>query len=101
MGTMANNPVKSVETTFEILQALRRLDGAGVTELADQLDMPKSSVYNYLSTLEQEEYVVKEESEYYVGLRFLDLGRYARQRDELYETARPELESLADETGNS
>jgi DNA-binding IclR family transcriptional regulator len=99
MGSMANNPVKSVETTFEILQALRRLDGAGVTELADRLDMPKSSVYNYLSTLEQEEYVVKEESEYYVGLRFLDLGRYARQRDELYETARPELESLADETG--
>ncbi|NHN49436.1 IclR family transcriptional regulator [Halostella sp. JP-L12] len=99
MGSEANNPVKSVVTTFEVLQTLRRLDGAGVTELADELDLPKSSAYNYLSTLEQEEYVVKEGSEYYVGLRFLDLGRYARQRNDLYETARPELESIADETG--
>ena len=99
MGTEANNPVKSVVTTFDILQTLRRLDGAGVTELADELDLPKSSVYNYLSTLEQEEYVVKDGSEYYVGLRFLDLGRYARQRNDLYETARPELEAIADDTG--
>lgn len=99
MGTEASNPVKSVVTTFDILQTLRRLDGAGVTELADELDLPKSSVHNYLSTLEQEEYVVKEEAEYYVGLRFLDLGRYARQRNDLYETARPELEAVAEETG--
>lgn len=99
MGTEANNPVKSVVTTFEILQTLRRLDGAGVTELANELDLPKSSAYNYLSTLEQEEYVVKEGSEYYVGLRFLDLGRHARQRNDLYETARPELEVIGDETG--
>lgn len=99
MGDKANNPVKSVVTTFEILQTLRRLDGAGVTEVADRLDLPKSSVHNYLSTLKQEEYVRKEGSEYYVGLRFLDLGRYARQRDDLYQTARPELEALADETG--
>lgn len=98
MGKRANNPVKSVVTTFDILQTLRRLDGAGVTELANELDLPKSSVYNYLSTLEQEEYVVKEDGKYYVGLRFLDLGRYVRQRNDLYETARPEMESIADET---
>lgn len=99
MTNEAKNPVKSVVTTFEILQTLRRLDGAGVTEVADRLDLPKSSVHNYLSTLKQEEYVTKEGSEYYVGLRFLDLGRYARQRNDLYETARPELKTLADETG--
>jgi DNA-binding IclR family transcriptional regulator len=99
MGENASNPVKSVETAFEVLEALRRLDGAGVTAVATELDVPKSTAYNHLETLEQEEYVVKEGSEYYVGLRFLDLGRYARQREGLYETARPELESLAEETG--
>ncbi|QLK26324.1 IclR family transcriptional regulator [Natrinema zhouii] len=99
MGKRANNPVKSVVTTFDILQTLRRLDGAGVTELANELSLPKSSVYNYLSTLEQEEYVVKDDGKYYLGLRFLDFGRYVRQRDDLYETARPEMESIADETG--
>ncbi|WP_135822146.1 IclR family transcriptional regulator [Halostella litorea] len=98
MGSEAANPVRSVETAFTVLETLRRLDGAGVTAVAEELDMPKSSVYNHLETLEQEEYVVKEGSEYYVGLRFLDLGRYARQRDDLYGTARPELGALADET---
>ncbi|WP_121823073.1 IclR family transcriptional regulator [Halostella salina] len=99
MGENAASPIKSVERTFEVLETLRRLDGAGVTAVASELDVPKSSAYNHLETLEQEEYVVREGSEYYVGLRFLGLGRYARQRDDLYETARPELESLADETG--
>lgn len=98
MGSEAANPVRSVETAFEVLETLRRLDGAGVTAVAEELDVPKSSAYNHLETLEQEEYVVKRGSEYYVGLRFLDLGRYARQRNDLYETARPELEALADET---
>lgn len=98
MGKRANNPVKSVVTTFDILQTLRRLDGAGVTELSNELDLPKSSVYNYLSTLEQEEYVVKEDGTYHLGLRFLDLGRYVRERDDLYETARPEMESIAEGT---
>lgn len=67
--------------------------------MANDLSLPKSSVYNHLETLAQEEYVVKQNSEYHVGLRFLDLGRYARQRNSLYETAKPELETLADETG--
>ncbi|MFW6435405.1 MAG: IclR family transcriptional regulator, partial [Halovenus sp.] len=78
---------------------LRRLNGAGVTAVANEVGLPKSSAYNHLETLEQEEYVLKEGGEYHVGLRFLDLGRHARQRDSLYETARPELETLADETG--
>lgn len=99
MENKASNPVNSVVTTFNILQALRRLDGAGVTELANRLDLPKSSVYNHLNTLKQEEYVVKEGVEYHIGLRFLDLGRYVRQRNDLYKTARPELEAITEETG--
>jgi len=99
MGDKAANPVGSVVTAFEVLEALRRLNGAGVTAVADELGLPKSSVYNHLETLEQEEYVLKQDGKYYVGLRFLNLGRHARQRDSLYETARPELETLADETG--
>lgn len=99
MNGEATNPIRSVITAFEIIETLRRLNGAGVTAVAEDLGMPKSSTYNYLETLRQEEYLVKDGTEYRVGLRFLDLGRYARQRDDLYETARPELESLADETG--
>lgn len=105
MGIMADlpreakNPVKATRTTIRLLEALRDLEGAGVTELTDVLQYPKSSVHNYLSTLQEEGYVVKRGNEYHVGLRFLDLGSFARQQRRVYEIARPEVTKLAQETG--
>lgn len=95
----AKNPVKSTVTTFRILEALKEMDGARVTDLARHLDLPKSSVHNYLSTLEQEEYVVKEGNTYSLGLRFLDFGTKTRSDLSLYEFGKPEVRSLAEETG--
>jgi DNA-binding IclR family transcriptional regulator len=51
MSEQAKNPVKSDKTTHRIVETLRELDGAGVTELSNELNLPKSSVHNYLSTL--------------------------------------------------
>lgn len=99
MSQKAKNPVKTVETTFRILEQLKRLDGAGVTELARELDLPKSTVHNYLATLEQERFVVNEDAEYRVGVGFLDLGGYARDQVDIYSIAQPEVEKLAEETG--
>lgn len=99
MTKKAKQPVKSTETTFEILEALQELDGAGVTELSEYLDLPKSNVHNYLSTLKQEEYVLKDGSTYRIGIRFLELGAYARNRMDIYQIAKPEVEKLAEETG--
>jgi DNA-binding IclR family transcriptional regulator len=99
MGRTAQNPVKSVERTFEIIGGLQELDGAGVTELSTYLGLPKSTVHNYLSTLEQESYVVRDDGTYRVGLRFLEHGAYARNQLQLFDIARPEMDRLADETG--
>lgn len=99
MTKQAKQPIKATETTFAIVNALKELDGAGVTELADHLDLPKSNVHNYLSTLHQEEYIVKNGTTYSVGIRFLELGAYARNRMDIYEIAKPEVEKLADGTG--
>jgi DNA-binding IclR family transcriptional regulator len=99
MGTPAKNPIKSTETTFRVVEALRALDGAGVSELAEHLGLPRSTVHNYLSTLEQEEYVVNDGGSYEVGVRFLELGAYARNRRQIYAIAEPEVDRLADETG--
>ena len=97
--TEAKNPVQAAQTTFRILEGLRELDGAGVTELADHLNLSKTSVYNYLKTLEQEEYVVRHGDRYYVGLKFLSLGTWARRKQPVYEAAKSELKALADQTG--
>ncbi|WP_424002282.1 IclR family transcriptional regulator [Haloarcula salina] len=99
MARTAQNPVKSVETTFKILNGLKDLGGAGVTELSRHLDLPKSTIHNYLSTLEQEEYIVNDDGRYRVGLRFLELGAYSRHRQKLFRIAKPEADRLAEETG--
>lgn len=95
----ATNPVQTTLTTFDVVEALKDEDGARVTDLADRLDLPKSSVHNYLSTLRQRGYVVKEGSEFHVSLRFLDLGATARSNRRIYEIAKPNVRELAEETG--
>ncbi|WP_160134725.1 IclR family transcriptional regulator [Halococcus salsus] len=99
MGKQARYAVKSVETAFRIVDALKTLNGAGVSELAAHLDIPKSTVHNYLSTLVQEEFVVKEGSSYRVGIQFLEYGAYARSELDIYEIAKPETDRLAESTG--
>lgn len=98
MSTDESTTVRATETSFRILDALRALDGAGVTELATHLELPKSTVHNHLQTLRRSEYVTREGSKYDVGLRFLQLGEYARDRRGIATIAPPEIDKLAEET---
>jgi len=93
------HPVSTVDRTFQIVETLRELDGAGVSEVADRVDVGKSAVHNHLATLENRGYVVRNGDEYHVGLAFLGLGAYARQRNDIYRVARSEIDDLAAETG--
>lgn len=70
-----------------------------MTALTEQLDPLKSSVHNYLSTLRQRGYVVKQGGEYHVGLRFFALGMTVRGRHPVYDIAKLEVRTLAEETG--
>jgi DNA-binding IclR family transcriptional regulator len=99
MAREAKNPVKTTQRSLDIVETLREMDGARLTELADRLDLPNSTVHNHLSTLMERDYVLKDGDVYRVSLRFLDLGEHARNRRKVYELAKPEIEELADETG--
>lgn len=90
--------VKSAETLLAVIEGVRELDGARVTELATHLDLAKSTIHRHLNTLERNEYIVKEGDTYHVGLRFLGLGEYARERHAVYREARPIVDQLAAET---
>lgn len=92
-------PVKATRTTFHILEALASRKTAGVTELATELGLSKSAVHNHLATLEHLGYVVKRDSEYGLGLRFLKMGERARETFGFHETAKPEVDNLAKTTG--
>ncbi|QRV17640.1 IclR family transcriptional regulator [Haloterrigena salifodinae] len=99
MSSKPRQPVQAAATTFRIIETLHELNGAGVSELADELEMPKSTVHDHLQTLNEAEYLVKRDGGYHVGARFLELGGFARSQMKLYQIATPEIEKLAEETG--
>jgi DNA-binding IclR family transcriptional regulator len=91
--------VKSVDTLFSILEYLKENDGAGVTELSQELGLSKGAVHRYLRTLVENGYAVTEDGTYRLGLRFLDFGAHVRQRNRFNEYIEPKVEQLADQTG--
>lgn len=101
MTSPPENHVKSVARAFDIVEALKELDGAGVSELADSTGIPPSTVFNYLATLREREYVVKDGQEYALANRFIHLGDYAKNRHDLVDVARREIEPLVEETGET
>lgn len=99
MNKRGKPSVKTARTTFEILEALKDRKGATITELSDQFDLSDSSIHNYLTTLRQDGFVVKDGDKYRVGLKLLDLGGQARRRQRICQVAEDEIFSLAEETG--
>jgi DNA-binding IclR family transcriptional regulator len=94
-----NVPINAIETTLEIVQALQDHECVGVTDLASEVGLPRSTVFNHLKTLEQNEFVVNEGGSYRLGCRFLELGAKARTYHEVHGVARQEVNRLAKETG--
>jgi DNA-binding IclR family transcriptional regulator len=93
------NTVQATRTSLAVLETLKRLDGAGVTAVAEELGIPKSTTHNHLRTLVDEGYVVAEEDGYRPSLRFLEFGEATRHRLSVYGTGEPEVRRLAEETG--
>ncbi|MGM0592073.1 MAG: IclR family transcriptional regulator [Halobacteriota archaeon] len=91
--------VKSVERLLRIIEGLEELDGAGITELSEYTDIPKSTIHRHVSTLVDNEYVVQRGMTYRLSHRFLELGGYVRQTEEISKIVRPKVEQLAEETG--
>jgi len=96
----SRNTVDSDDRLLDIVAALKRERVAGVTDLAESLDLPKSSVHAHLATLRDRGYVDQDDGgRYRPGLRFLDVGVVARDSRRIYAEARPKLDELAAETG--
>jgi DNA-binding IclR family transcriptional regulator len=99
MGRKANNPIKSIGTTLEILEAVVEMDEAGVTTIADRLGRSKATIHHHLSTLSERGYLVNEEGTYRPSIRFFEIGQQVLQKKDVYTTGREPLKSLAEETG--
>jgi len=94
--------VQSIERAFAVLGALA--DGpAGVTDVAAQVGLPKSTAARMLSSLEREGAVeqVPGETRYRLGPRLVALAAGLRDRRGLVAIAHPTLTALAGELGEA
>ncbi|MFC7157188.1 IclR family transcriptional regulator [Halomarina halobia] len=99
MNDSPNVPVRSVETTLGIVEEIQARNGAGVSELAEALDIAKSTVHNHLRTLERHDYVIQEDDTFQLGFRYLDLGGHVRDRNPDFRFIQPKVRKIAEETG--
>jgi DNA-binding IclR family transcriptional regulator len=93
--------IRSLDRAVALLDATRRLDGAGVTALAEELDLSKSTVHQYLVTLRKHGFVEKEGSTYRLGLGLLPFAGYAREQVSVFDIGQDMLDLLARETGET
>jgi IclR family acetate operon transcriptional repressor len=101
MLTMNMNNARTVKTTrtsIQILKLVRDMDGATLSDLAEELGRAKSTVHNHLATLTREGLLVRERRQYHIGLRCLEFGEYARNRKQLYTPVKIQVYRLAEST---
>jgi IclR family KDG regulon transcriptional repressor len=89
--------VKSVSRALDIINIVStKKNGFGVTEIANQIDINKSSVYRILSTLEQYGFIEQdnETGKYKLGYKFLEISSQLLDSIDLRAEARPFLQEL-------
>ncbi|MFW6458078.1 MAG: IclR family transcriptional regulator [Halodesulfurarchaeum sp.] len=97
---MGDAPIQSVDRLFDIIETLQARNGAGVSELASSMDMPKSTVHGHLSSLEKRGYVEQlKDDTYHLSLKFLTLGGKVRHQRTIFNEVEPLLAEIAEETG--
>jgi DNA-binding IclR family transcriptional regulator len=96
--TDVSRPVETVERSVAIVDYLKSAGPATLAELTRELDCAKSTIHRHLGTLAANGFLVEEDGEYRLGVRFLDYGVVARDRYTLYREAKPRVDELAEQT---
>jgi len=92
--------VPAVEKALDILEYLKNNPQAALTQIYQDLSLPKSSTYGILQTLEARGYIRKDTSNgYCLGLKLYELGVISVEGTDLIKEALPTMEDLAQKTG--
>lgn len=90
--------LKTVVRVFDIIESIREHDQVGVTELAEELGMAKSTVHGYLTTIEDVGYLINEDGQYQLSLKYLDHGIHKRNQIISWDIVSRTLKQLSGET---
>lgn len=89
--------VKSVETAFSIIEYLYENEESDMQEIAEHLDVAKSTVFKHLNTMKKHGWVVESDHTYHLSYQFLHVGGYVRDRKRLCKVAQQKLREFTDD----
>ena len=90
--------VNAVQKSIDILKVLRDNGSSRVTDIADSLDLSKSSVHKHLKTLQAGGLVVKSDNRYRISYKVLGYIE-PLENSKLYTLAELTIDELGEETG--
>lgn len=100
MSQNGSQTVGATETSIDVLDAIKEMGGEAETnELAEQLSIARSTIYKHLRTLENEGFILKHNGGYRIGAKCLEFGGFVRRYDDVFQTAKKEVQEMANETG--
>ncbi len=102
-GREGPGPVQSVDRAVAILEILARDGEAGVTEVARELDVHKSTASRLLAALSRRELVTQDTARgrFRLGVGILRLAGAAGRRLDVVQESRPVCQALAREVGET
>ncbi|MDD3169532.1 MAG: IclR family transcriptional regulator [Eubacteriales bacterium] len=95
-----SNMIQSVERAIKILDTFAQQNNElGVTEIANMLELKKSTIFGILATLEKYGFVQQNPAtgKYNLGLKLLELGMIMQDNMDIRTVARPSLKDLVDQ----
>jgi len=99
MTSDKDRTLQTTRTSLEIVNLLDDRNGATVSEVAEALDKPPSTVHGHLATLREQEFVIQNGDTYDLSLRFVTLGKALRNRKQLYTLSDRYTQRVVEETG--
>ncbi|MBI9104948.1 MAG: IclR family transcriptional regulator [Spirochaetales bacterium] len=100
MATSYTIPV--LEKTFSVIKCISEHDdGLTLSDIVKKIEVPKSTVFKILHTLEKELILEKKSDKYFLGSMLIHYGLHTLSQRDLKGVARPFLSSLMEETGET
>lgn len=95
--------VRAVERALDILMCFTKGTDLGLTEIASEIELHKSTVHRLLTTLEEKGFVARDASteKYRLGIKIWELSAHLSHNDDPARLLLPQMEQLRDRLGET
>jgi DNA-binding IclR family transcriptional regulator len=99
MNFEPNTTIRSVEISCEIIETIKKMGSANISEIIDELDYSNSTIHDHLATLRANQLVTREDKRYKLGLQFVSYSQHVKNQWFDFPLIREAVEELGEKTG--